>query len=41
MRYFPALTFKLDVSVEQQIRIDALLNKIKEEQNTRNAPPEN
>ncbi len=40
MRYFPALTFKLDASVEQQIRIDSLLGKIKEEQDTRKAPPE-
>src|SRR5262245_9591319 len=31
MRYFPALTFKLDTSVEQQHRIDSLLSKIKEE----------
>jgi ribosome-binding factor A len=35
MRYFPELTFKLDTSVEQQIRIDTLLHQIKEEQNTR------
>lgn len=28
MRYFPALTFKLDDSVEKQMRIDALLNEI-------------
>jgi len=37
MRYFPALTFKLDTSVEQQIRIDELLHKIKKEQDAR--PP--
>lgn len=40
MRYFPALTFKLDTSVEQQMRIDALLGKIKEEQDSRKTPPE-
>jgi|SRR6267154_4556461 len=41
MRYFPALTFKLDDSVEKQMRIDSLLGKIKEEQNARKLPPEN
>jgi ribosome-binding factor A len=41
MRYFPALTFKLDNSVEKQMRIDSLLGQIKEEQNARKAPPEN
>lgn len=40
MRYFPALTFKLDTSVDQQMRIDALLGQIKEEQNSRKIPPE-
>jgi ribosome-binding factor A len=40
MRYFPALTFKLDTSVDQQMRIDALLGQIKEEQDTRKTPPE-
>jgi ribosome-binding factor A len=35
MRYFPSLTFKLDTSVDQQLRIDALLGKIKDEQNMR------
>ena len=35
MRYFPALDFKLDSSVDQQIRIDALLGKIKEERQLR------
>lgn len=40
MRYFPALLFKLDTSVEQQMRIDTLLGQIKEEQNTRKNPPE-
>jgi ribosome-binding factor A len=41
MRYFPALTFKLDNSVEKQMRIDSLLGQIKEEQSTRKAPFEN
>jgi ribosome-binding factor A len=40
MRYFPELTFKLDTSIEQQMRIDTLLNKIKEEQDIRKTPPE-
>jgi ribosome-binding factor A len=35
MRYFPTLNFKLDASVEQHMRIDALLEKIHEEQRTR------
>ncbi len=35
MRYFPELTFKLDNSVDTQIRIDTLLGKIKDEQNSR------
>jgi ribosome-binding factor A len=35
MRYFPELTFRLDNSVDQQIRIDTLLGKIKDEQNSR------
>ncbi len=40
MRYFPTLTFKLDTSVEKQMRIDSLLGQIKEEQSTRKPPPE-
>ena len=40
MRYFPALTFKLDSSVEQQMRINTLLYKIREEQKSREKPPE-
>jgi ribosome-binding factor A len=36
MRYFPALLFKLDDSVDKQLRIDSLLNKIHEEQQLRN-----
>jgi ribosome-binding factor A len=41
MRYFPALTFKIDNTVEQQMRIDSLLGQIKEEQNARKTSPEN
>jgi len=34
IRYFPTLTFKLDTSVDEQLKIDALLHKIhKEEEN--------
>ncbi len=40
MRYFPELSFKLDDSVEEQIRLDALLHKIHEEQKTRQKDPE-
>ena len=35
IRYFPALTFKLDNSVEKHMRIEELLNKIAEEKNAR------
>lgn len=35
MRYFPALTFKLDDSVDKQMRIDSLIDKIHEEQQSR------
>jgi ribosome-binding factor A len=35
LRYFPQLTFKLDSSVEQQGRIDELLEKIHEERKHR------
>jgi len=41
MRYFPALTFKLDSSVEQHLRIDALLGQIHEEQKSRKKTIEN
>ena len=40
MRYFPALTFFLDTTVDQQMRIDALLHQVKEEQDLRKSPPE-
>lgn len=35
MRYFPALTFKLDSSVDDHFRIDELLDKIHDEQKSR------
>lgn len=38
MRYFPQLTFKLDMSVEKQGRIDELLSKIHDEQQHRSLP---
>ena len=38
MRYFPALTFKLDTSVDEHIRIEELLGKIHDEQKSRNPP---
>lgn len=40
MRYFPTLTFKLDTSVDQQMRIDSLLGQIKEEQKSRKSSTE-
>ncbi len=42
MRYFPALTFKLDDSVDKYMAIDSLLGKIHEEQQSRHKhPPSN
>lgn len=35
MRYFPALIFKLDTSVEEHLRIEKVLEKIHEEQKSR------
>ena len=35
LRYFPVLTFKLDTSVDQHLRIDEILNQIHAEQKTR------
>lgn len=35
MRYFPTLAFKLDESVEKQMRIDTVLKQIHEEQKSR------
>lgn len=39
LRYFPALQFKLDSSVDEQARIDDLLCKIRAEQKSRKTPP--
>lgn len=39
MRYFPELTFKLDTSVENQVRIETLLSEVKKEQESRKTPP--
>ncbi len=36
MRYFPSLTFKLDTTADDQMKIDALLEKIHREENQRN-----
>jgi len=41
MRYFPALTFKLDTSVDKHILIDNLLEDINDEQQTRDRPEDN
>lgn len=35
IRYFPALTFKLDDTVEKQMRIDEVINKIRAERESR------
>ena len=35
LRYFPALTFKLDTALEEHLRIQELLSKIEEERITR------
>jgi ribosome-binding factor A len=35
MRYFPTLTFKLDTTVDEQMKIDALLDKIHREEENR------
>ena len=40
MRYFPALTFKIDDSVEQHIRIESLLSNIQKEQKSREPKPD-
>lgn len=39
MRYFPLLTFKLDTSVDKHLRIENLLQKIQNEQQTRESDP--
>ncbi len=40
MRYFPELTFKLDTTVDQHMRIHDLLDKIQDEQKSRKKPSE-
>lgn len=35
MRHFPTLTFRLDTSVDKQIKIDSLLKKIHKEEESR------
>lgn len=40
MRYFPSLTFHMDDTLEDEIRIHSLLEKIHEEQQNRPTPPE-
>lgn len=35
MRYFPTLTFKLDTTVDEQMKIDAIIEKIHREEDTR------
>lgn len=41
MRYFPALTFRLDDSVDKHMRIEELLGKISEERESRTPSEEN
>lgn len=38
LRYFPALNFKLDTTVDKHLRIDEILNQIHEEQRSRGNP---
>ncbi len=40
MRYFPSLTFHMDDTLEDEIRIQSLLEKIHEEQQNRPTSPE-
>ena len=35
MRHFPSLTFRLDTSVDKQLKIDSLLKKIRSEEESR------
>ena len=41
MRYFPALNFKLDTSVDKHLQIDSLIDQIHDEQQTRPSPESN
>lgn len=38
MRHFPALTFHLDTSVDKHLRIDTLIEEIRDEQQSRHKP---
>lgn len=38
MRYFPTLTFKLDLSIDKQIRIESILDKLAKERESRTTP---
>ncbi len=40
IKYFPKLTFHLDATLDDEIRVHNLLEKIHEEQSNRPAPPE-
>ncbi len=40
MRYFPELEFKLDLGVDQQMRIDSILHEIHEERQSRSLEEE-
>ncbi|MGD0665034.1 MAG: 30S ribosome-binding factor RbfA [Rhabdochlamydiaceae bacterium] len=40
IKYFPKLTFHLDETLDDEIRVHNLLEKIHEEQSNRPAPPE-
>lgn len=41
MRYFPSLIFKLDTTVDSQIKIDSLIDSInREKENRTHAPPD-
>jgi ribosome-binding factor A len=39
MRYFPALNFKLDQALEEQLRIEEVLGQINQEKQAREVPP--
>ncbi|MBB64481.1 MAG: ribosome-binding factor A [Waddliaceae bacterium] len=40
MRYFPELTFRIDRSLDQQLRIEELVQKVREEREERENVPE-
>lgn len=39
MRFFPTLTFLLDTTVDEQMKINALIEKIHDEEELRDGPP--